>query len=115
MGLDFIRRATGTPFRKSWKDGVDRLKQPTLFPVSVDSSRVITAQLLPERKGTPGRDVIIQIDGPALFVCEGNLPLATIPNPPTGVLSAIAGAAGIALGTIERVGTFGDVVEVRIR
>lgn len=115
MGLDFIRRATGKPFRKSWKDGLDRLTMPTLFPVAVDSSRVVTAQLLPQRKTTSGQDVIVQLQDTALAVCEGNQPLAIVENPPSGVLSAIANAAGIALGTIERIGTFGDTVEVRIR
>jgi hypothetical protein len=115
MGLDFIRRATGKPFRKSWKDGLDRLTLPTLFPVAVDSSRVVTAHLLPQRKTTPGQDVIIQIQDTALSVCEGNQPLAIVDKPPTSILSAIVNAAGIALGTIERIGTFGDTVEVRIR
>ena len=115
MGLDFIRRTSGKPFRKAWKDGLNRLTSPTLFPVAVDSSRVVTASLLPNGTLEPGQDVIIQVLDSMLTVCDGNRPVALVENPPTGVLSAVRDAAGIAVGTIERLGSFGDTVEVRIR
>lgn len=115
MGVDFIR-SPKKPFVKAWKDGLDRLKEPKLFEFEMGSPRrAVNARLLPGMTAHPGQEVIAQLDGQALVLCRGLDKVARVDDAPAAVLSTIAALGGVAGGSIERVGTFGNTIEVTLR
>lgn len=116
MGVDFIREQSGKPWRKRWDKGLDRLKLPGLFDVQFSSQqRTITADLQCGTQLKVGDQLIVQSNGPMAIICSGQQQVGTIPSIPADMRSAIANCGGIALGTVERVGLFGNNAEVSIR
>ena len=113
---DYIRRAAGKPFLKSWKDGLDRLAAPTLFdPVGAEPARTVVAHLMSGHSPGAGQELVVEVRGSVLVLLEGLSPIATVEEPPSELFAAICGAAGVATARVERVGVLADIVEVSIR
>jgi hypothetical protein len=117
MGLEYIRSASGKPFRKRWAKGLNRLKAPSLFDVSLDEqSRVVTATLTPGCVAKPGDRYMVQSgDRGEVLVFDGHRQVACIANPPPGLTEALNARHGMAPATVERVGGFGDTVELKLK
>lgn len=116
MGVDFIREQSGKPWRKRWDKGLDRLKLPGLFDVQfANQRRTVTVDI----DGSPtlkvGDQVIVQYDGATTIVCSGHRRVGGIPGLPSDMRTAISNCGGVALGTVERVGLFGNNAELSIR
>lgn len=116
MGVDFIREQSGKPWRKRWDKGLDRLKSPGLFDVQfTDQQRTITADLEVKSALKVGDQVVLQCDGQSVIVCSGHRQVGAIQGLTADVRAAIAGCGGVALGTVERVGLFGNNAELSIQ
>lgn len=116
MGVDFIREQSGKPWRKRWDKGLDRLKLPGLFDVQfADQQRTITVDI---NSGSPlsiGDQVVVECRGSSTIVCNGHQQVGEIRAIPVDMRAAIFNCGGIALGTVERVGLFGNNAELSIR
>lgn len=116
MGVDFIREESGKPWRKRWDKGLDRLKLPGLFDVQFSSQqRTVTADIDCGPPLKVGDQVIVQCNGPLTIVCSGHQRVGGIRELPADMHVAIAKCGGVALGTVERVGLFGNNAELSIR
>lgn len=117
MGVDFIRQQAGKPYNKRWSNGVDRLKQPTLFEVEFSPEcRFVTATLETDCAPVPGAEIVVQSEpAGACGVFSGHSRIATIAKAPGPVLDMLAQSHGIALATIDRIGSFGTTAELRFR
>lgn len=116
MGVDFIREQSGKPWRKRWDKGLDRLKLPGLFDVQFSSQRrTVTIDIDGGSALKTGDQVIVQCDGPTTIVCSGHRRIGGIPGLPADMRAAISSCGGVALGTVERVGLFGNNAELSIR
>lgn len=116
MGLDYIRKETGRPWKKRWDGGLDRLKMPTLFDMQIsEAHRRLTAHVIPGAAVGPGKDYLAERDGEALILCEGLRRVARVDHPPEETLAQIEACGGYALAKVTRVGLFGDTVEVEVR
>lgn len=116
MGVDFIREQSGKPWRKRWDKGLDRLKLPGLFDVQFSSQRRnVTVDINSGSTLKVGDQVIVQCDGMATIVCSGHQRVGGIPELPFDMRAAISKCGGVALGTVERVGLFGNNAELSIR
>jgi len=116
MGVDFIREQAGKPWRKRWDKGLDRLKAPGLFDVQFASEcRTVTADLDCGSSLSIGDQVVIQCSGNSVVVCSGHQRVGGISNVPADMHATIASCGGVALGTVERMGLFGNNAELSIR
>lgn len=116
MGVDFIREQSGKPWRKRWDKGLDRLKSPGLFDVQFSSEcRTVTADLDSGTTLNIGDEVVVQCHGPSVVVTSGHRRVGGIANVPADMHAAIASCGGVALGTVERMGLFGNNAELSIR
>ena len=116
MGVDFIREQSGKAWRKRWDRGLDRLKLPGLFDVQFsEQQRTVLADLQAAATLKAGDQVVIQCSGPLVIICNGHHQVGSIPNIPATVRSAIGDCGGVALGTVVRVGMFGNNAELSIR
>jgi hypothetical protein len=116
MGVDFIREQSGKPWRKRWDKGLDRLKLPGLFDVQFSSQqRTVTADIDCGSSFKIGDQVIIQCDSHSTIVCSGYQRIGEIAALPADMRAAITNCGGVALGTVERVGLFGNNAELSIR
>jgi hypothetical protein len=116
MGVDFIREHSGKPWRKRWDKGLDRFKSPGLFDVQfTDQQRIVTADLDGGSVLKVGDQVVVQCNGQAVIVCSGHRQVGAIQGLTLDVRAAIDGCGGVALGTVERVGLFGNNAELSIR
>jgi len=116
MGVDFICEQSGKPWRKRWDKGLDRFKSPGLFDVQFSNKqRIVTADLNGGSNLKAGDQVVVQCDGQAVIVCSGHRQVGAIHGSPADVRAAIKGCGGVALGTVERVGLFGNNAELSIR
>ncbi len=116
MGVDFIREQSGKPWRKRWDKGLDRLKSPGLFDVQFTyQQRTVTADLDSKSTLKVGDQVVVQCDGQAVIVCSGHRQVGAIQGLTADVRAAINGCGGVALGTVERVGLFGNNAELSIQ
>ena len=116
MGVDFVREQSGKPWRKRWDKGLDRFKLPGLFDVQFSNQqRMVTADLDGGSALKVGDQVVVQCNGQAVIVCSGHRQVGAIQSIPADVRTAIDGCGGVALGTVERVGLFGNNAELSIR
>ncbi|MCU1295175.1 MAG: hypothetical protein JWP08_4025 [Bryobacterales bacterium] len=116
MGLDFITKLAGKPWRKGWGRGLDELRQPTLLDMHLtEVQRLITADCLPSSRAiSVGDELCIQEDGDSIAVLNCQTRVGIIKNPPADVQEALRGAFGIAAVQVVRLGTFGDSADLRI-
>ncbi|WP_342640183.1 hypothetical protein [Rhodoligotrophos ferricapiens] len=117
MGLDYIRSAAGKPYVKRWAKGLDRLKTPSLLDVQIgDVSQTITATLVPGCAAKAGDAFLIQSRGDSdLVVFDGHREIARIVNPPAGLAQTIKSCHGMMPATVERIGSFGDSAELKLK
>ena len=116
MGLDYIRARTGKPWRKRWDRGLDRLKAPTLLDLTMsEASRVVTVQLNSDACGKTGDTLIVQITDDGLSVSDGLRAIGQIQNAPPEMTAAIRDCGGYAEAVQQRVGLFGDTLEVSVK
>jgi len=116
MGVDYIRNQSGKPHRKRWADGVDRLKQPGFFDVEFGSEAwFVTATLSGDCVPELGEGLIVQADRDgSCSVFAGLVKVASIAEPCPTVLATLAENCGIAAAIVDRIGSFGDTVELRL-
>ena len=116
MGLDYIRARTGKPWRKRWDRGLDRLKAPTLLDLKMsEASRVVTVQLNSDACGKMGDTLIVQLNGDGLSVSDGLRAIGQIRNSPPEMTAEIRDCGGYAEAAVQRVGMFGDTLEVSVK
>jgi hypothetical protein len=116
MGLDYIRSATGKPWRKRWAGGLDRLKQPSLLDLAItESARMVTAQLTIGCQPKLGDVFIIEANGAVFTVSDGLRSIGSVTNPSAEAASAGAAAACYAEAVVQRLGLFGDTAELSLR
>jgi hypothetical protein len=116
MGVDFIREQSGKPWRKRWDKGLDRFKSPSLFDVQFTEQQcTVTADLDGKPALKVGDQLVVQCSGQAVIVCNGHRQIGAISGLTPHVRAAIDGCGGVALGTVERVGLFGNNAELSIR
>lgn len=116
MGVDFIREQSGKPWRKRWDKGLDRLKLPGLFDVRFSNQqRTVTADINSGASLKVGDQLVVQCDGASAIVCSGHQRVGEISGIPADMRAAISNCGGVALGTVERVGLFGNNAELSIR
>lgn len=116
MGLDYVRAQTGKPWRKRWESGLDRLKAPTLFDLTMsEASRVVTAQLDPAARVKAGDTLIVQSASDGLVVSDGLRAVGRIDNPTAEMTTAVRDCGGYAQGELQRVGLFGDTAEIVVK
>lgn len=116
MGVDFIRSQSGKPWRKRWDKGLNRLKLPSLFDVEFsEQQRTVTATIDCEDRLKAGDHVVVECHGTSTIVCSGQQRVGEIPKVPADIRTAISNCGGVALGTVERVGLFGNNAELSIR
>ncbi len=116
MGVDFIREQSGKSWRKRWEGGVDRLKLPGLFDVQFsEQRRTVSVSLDSCAALKAGDQVVVQISGGNLVVCNGHQRIGSIRGVGADMQSAIADCGGIALGIVERVGMFGNSAELSLK
>lgn len=116
MGLDFIRAQTGKPWRKRWDGGLDRLKTPTLFDLTMsEAARTVTAELNAGSRVRVGDTLIVQNGPDGLTISDGLRAIGRVSNPSSELTTAICNGGGYAEGVLERVGLFGDTAEVSVK
>ena len=116
MGLDYIRRETGKPWRKRWNAGLDRLKIPTLLDLTIsDAARVVTAELVPGAQAKVGTSFIVECSADGFTVTDGLRPIGRVPNPTAAATAAVADGSGYAEGVVQRIGLFGDIAELSLK
>ena len=116
MGLDYIRAQTGEPWRKRWDGGLDRLKLPTLFELTMsETARTVTAQLDARCPLKAGDTLIVQTAPDGLTLSDGLRAVGHVANPSSEMIAAIADGGGYAEGVIQRVGLFGDTAEISVK
>ncbi|MEQ1756079.1 MAG: hypothetical protein ABL973_18295 [Micropepsaceae bacterium] len=116
MGLDYIRAQTGKPWKKRWSGGLNRLKQPTLFELTMsEAARTLTVDLQPGTSLRAGDILIVENGAAGITVSDGLRPIGIVVNPSADISATLAKGGGYASGTLERVGLFGDTAEVIIK
>jgi hypothetical protein len=117
MGLEYIRSAAGKPYRKRWAKGLNRLKSPSLLDVSLsEQTRMVTATLAPGCTPKPGDSFLVQSSGKGdVLVFDGHRQVACIANPPAGLTEVLNARHGMAPAIVERVGSFGDTAELKLK
>ncbi len=116
MGLDYIRAQTGKPWRKRWNRGLDHLKAPTLFNLTMsEAARTVTAQLNAGSRIKTGDTLIVQCVADGLTVSDGLRAIGWVANPSPELAAAIHSSGGYAEGVLQRMGLFGDIAEISVR
>ncbi len=117
MGLEYIRSAAGKPYVKRWARGLDRMKTPSLLDVELsEECRTITVTLVPGCAAKPGDAFLVQSNGAGdLVVLDGHRQIARVANPPAGLAEALNTCHGMAPALVERVGSFGDTAELKLK
>jgi hypothetical protein len=116
MGLDYIRSATGKPWRKRWAGGLDRLKLPSLLDLAIsDTARIVTARLNSNCRPNVGDVYIVETSGAGLTVSDGLRSIGSVSNPSAEATAAVSAASGYAEAVVQRVGNFGDTVELNLK
>ncbi len=116
MGLDYIRAQTGKSWRKRWDGGLDRLKMPTLFDLTMsETSRVVTAKLNPAARVKAGDKLIVQSTAEGLIISDGLRSIGCVENPTSEMSATVRESGGYAEGELQRVGLFGDTAEIMVK
>ncbi|MFL9824932.1 hypothetical protein [Rhodoplanes sp. SY1] len=116
MGLDYVRAQTGKPWRKRWNGGLDRLKAPTLLDLTMsEAARTVTAELNAGSRVRTGDTLIVQSAPDGLTVSDGLRAIGRVSSPSPELTTAIRDGGGYAEGVLQRVGLFGDTVEISLR
>ncbi|MFC3075693.1 hypothetical protein [Shinella pollutisoli] len=116
MGLDYIRRDTGKPWRKRWNGGLDRLKSPTLFDLSItEASHRVTVELAPGARVSIGDTCLVERSSGELAVTKGLHAVGRIRNPASEINAAVATGKGFVEAHVTHVGLFGDTAEVNFK
>jgi hypothetical protein len=116
MGLEFVRKILGKPWRKRWAGELDKFKLPDLFDIQMqESKRGLTVDLSPGTKIKTGDACLLECGADKILVCyEGSL-IAQIENPPPDIMKAITENCGVAAGIVQHVSIFGDSMELRVQ
>ncbi|QFI70584.1 hypothetical protein [Sinorhizobium alkalisoli] len=113
MGLDYIRSNTGKPWKKRWNGGLDRLKRPTLFDLSItETSHSVTVELAPGTRLNLGDTCIVERGSDDFAVTKGLHPVGRIRNPSSEISAAVIAGKGFIEARVTHVGLFGDTAEV---
>ena len=116
MGLDYIRRETKRPWTKRWKNGLDRLKTPTLFDFKVDAtSKPVMAALKAGAGAKVGDTYVIEPREGRYILSRGLHEVGELSKPAPEIISALAKCGGFAAGYVQSVGLFGDMAELSLR
>jgi len=116
MGLDYIRRDTGKPWRKRWNGGLDRLKSPTLFDLSItEASHRVTVELTPGARISIGDTCLVERGIAELAVTKGLHAVGRIRNPAVDINTAVAAGKGFVEAYVTHVSLFGDTAEVNFK
>jgi hypothetical protein len=116
MGLDYIRSATGKPWRKRWAGGLDRLKRPTLFDLPIrNDAKTVTASLTSGVCAQVGASFLLQLIDERLVLFDGLRIVGSVDDLPNDLKRVVADSCGVSSGIVERVGVFGDTVEVSLQ
>ena len=115
MGLDYIRRETGKPWRKQWNGELNKMKEPSLLDLRIEeTARTFTMKI---ETGTvkTGSTLIAQCDNGKIILSDGLRPVGEWQKPPPDVCQIILEEGGYAEAAIERIGLFGDTAEVCLK
>lgn len=116
MGLDYIRAHAGKPWKKRWEGGLDRLKQPSLFEMSLsEAARRLTIEISPGAQVEIGDVLIVEGNTSGVAFSDGLRSLSQLESANTDLGRALSLGGGYAEATVERISIFGDTVEVSIR
>jgi hypothetical protein len=116
MGLDYIRAQSGKPWRKRWNSGLDRLKLPTLFELTMsETARTVTAQLDAGCHLKAGDILIVQSAPGGLTISDGLRAIGRVANLSSEITTTIRDGGGYAEGVIQRVGLFGNTAEISVK
>jgi len=116
MGLDYIRRETGKPWRRRWNGGLDRLKTPTLLDLAIsETARIVTAELAPGAQAKVGDSFIVECSPDGFTVSDGLRPIGRVAKPTAEATAAVTASGGCAEGVVERIGLFGDIAELSLK
>jgi hypothetical protein len=116
MGVDFIRRQSGRPYRKRWAKGIDRMKEPSFLDVGFGvESQFVTLFRCGAGALNSGQELLVQKeqDG-SCTAYDGLEAVARIEAPPSALLHLIRDNCGLAPVTIDDVGALGQTIEVRL-
>jgi hypothetical protein len=115
MGLDFIRRATGKPWRKSWRQELGNLKENDLFhPEIKEASCSFTAAIDPGTSLSLKKSYVAEVGQGCVVVSDGLRRICRVDEPPGDLLLALESRGGIAEARVERVSVFGTTIEVSL-
>lgn len=116
MGLDYIRSNTGKSWKKRWNGGLDRLKRPTLFDLSIsETSHSVTVELAPGTSVKLGDTCIVERGSNEFAVTKGLHSVGRIPNPSSEISAAVLTGKGFIEALVTHVGLFGDTAEVNFK
>ena len=116
MGQEYIRRNTGKPWRKRWKNGVDQVRQPTLLDPKMNNvPYVVTAELDCGEEVSVGDSLIVESAGDDLTVTKGLRRIGRIRNPALESTGAVIDGCGYAEGIVESIGLFNDTAELILK
>lgn len=115
MGLDFIRKDTGS-WRKKWKDGRDYFKHPDLFDLNFSQvATSATACMKPQCGAKIGDTYIVEQHGNRLLLSKGLLQVGEIQTPSPAVIYAVGMCGGIATGQVNALGASGVEAQLSIK
>ena len=115
MGLDFIKSKAGKPFKKTWANAVDAIKEPDLFAMPASTTRTVVMNLHPGATVEIDEQLIAQRIDALVKICRDFVVIGEIPNPPDDLLISLAAHGDVCQALIRRVGLFGDSAEIELK
>jgi hypothetical protein len=117
MGLDYIRNTRGKPWRKQWAQGLDLMKQPSLFDLVFGSRLCSVSATIEVKEDLPsqGDALLLQLIGSVAVIFDGQRRVARVEQLPQDILKVLHETDDIAVVTVEHVGIFGDVMEISLK